>query len=64
MPQPLADKSPSLAAGITIVAGTAVAAGMFSLPVVSSGMWFSWSILLLALTWFFYAQISFDPNYS
>ncbi|MDE0975744.1 MAG: tryptophan permease [Arenicellales bacterium] len=53
MPQPLADKPPSLAAGITIVAGTAVGAGMFSLPVVSSGMWFSWSVLLLALTWFF-----------
>jgi tryptophan-specific transport protein len=53
VPQPLADKPPSLAAGITIVAGTAVGAGMFSLPVVSSGMWFSWSVLLLALTWFF-----------
>lgn len=53
MPQALADKPPSLAAGITIVAGTAVGAGMFSLPVVSAGMWFSWSILLLAFTWFF-----------
>ncbi|HAT25863.1 MAG TPA: tryptophan permease [Gammaproteobacteria bacterium] len=53
MPQALADKPPSLVAGITIVAGTAVGAGMFSLPVVSAGMWFSWSILLLAFTWFF-----------
>jgi tryptophan-specific transport protein len=53
VPQALADKPPSLAAGITIVAGTAVGAGMFSLPVVSAGMWFSWSILLLAFTWFF-----------
>lgn len=25
---------------------------MFSLPIVSSGMWFSWSLLLLAGTWF------------
>jgi len=25
---------------------------MFSLPVVSSGMWFSWSLLLLLVTWF------------
>jgi tryptophan-specific transport protein len=53
VPQALADKPPSLVAGITIVAGTAVGAGMFSLPVVSAGMWFSWSILLLAFTWFF-----------
>jgi len=64
LPQSLADNSPSLAAGITIFAGTALGAGMFSLPVGSSGMWFGWSILLLALTWFFYAQISFDPNNS
>jgi tryptophan-specific transport protein len=42
----------SLAAGITIVAGTAVGAGMFSLPIVSAGMWFSWSLLLLLGTWF------------
>ncbi len=25
---------------------------MFSLPVVSSGMWFSWSLILLVFTWF------------
>lgn len=25
---------------------------MFSLPIVSSGMWFSWSLLLLLFTWF------------
>ena len=25
---------------------------MFSLPIVSSGMWFSWSLLLLVFTWF------------
>ena len=34
------------------MAGTAVGAGMFSLPVISSGMWFEWSALLLVCTWF------------
>ena len=38
--------------GITIVTGTAVGAGMFSLPIISSGMWFEWSTLLLICTWF------------
>ena len=33
--------------------GTAVGAGMFSLPIISSGMWFEWSALLLVGTWFF-----------
>lgn len=42
----------SLVPGIAIIAGTAVGAGMFSLPVVSSGMWFGWSILLMLFTWF------------
>ena len=45
-------KPPSVIVGAAIVTGTAVGAGMFSIPVVSSGMWFSWSLLLLALTWF------------
>ncbi len=35
-----------------IIAGTAVGAGMFSLPVVSSGMWFAWSSLFMLITWF------------
>ena len=38
--------------GIAIIAGTSVGAGMFSLPIVSSGMWFSWSVLLLLASWF------------
>lgn len=42
----------SLIPGIAIIAGTAVGAGMFSLPLVSSGMWFGWSLLLMVLTWF------------
>ena len=45
-------RRPPLIVGVSIVAGTAVGAGMFSLPVVSSGMWFSWSLLLLVFTWF------------
>lgn len=35
-----------------IIAGTAVGAGMFSLPVVMSGVWFNISMVALLLTWF------------
>lgn len=35
-----------------IVAGTTIGAGMFSLPVVSSGMWFSWSLVTLVAVCF------------
>lgn len=45
-------KPPSLIIGISIIAGTSVGAGMFSLPIASAGMWFSWSLLLLVFTWF------------
>ncbi|NIB38442.1 tryptophan permease [Pseudomaricurvus alkylphenolicus] len=38
--------------GAMLIAGTAVGAGMFSMPSISSGMWFSWSILCLIVTWF------------
>lgn len=41
-----------------ITVGTAVGAGMFSLPVVSAGMWFSWSIVCLLVSWFCMYQIS------
>jgi tryptophan-specific transport protein len=68
------DKStPSLLSGIAIVAGTAVGAGMFSLPIVSSGMWFSWSLVLLVVSWFFMyhsslmimeANLNFEPGAS
>ncbi len=46
-------RSPPVILGITIVAGTSIGAGMFSLPLVSAGMWFSWSFLLLIISWFF-----------
>ena len=35
-----------------IVAGTTIGAGMFSLPVVSSGMWFGWSLITLMVACF------------
>ena len=65
--------SPSLILGITIVAGTSVGAGMFALPLVSAGMWFSWSFVLLIVSWFFMyhsslmileANLNFDPGAS
>lgn len=46
-------RSPPLILGISIVAGTSIGAGLFSLPLVSAGMWFSWSFVLLIISWFF-----------
>ncbi|WP_035387478.1 amino acid permease [Ferrimonas senticii] len=40
-------KMPSILGGAMIIAGTAVGAGMFALPVYSAGMWFSVSMALL-----------------
>ena len=45
-------KNKSVLIGTMITAGSAIGAGMFSLPIVSSGMWFSLSVLCLFLTWF------------
>lgn len=45
-------KSTSIITGVMLTAGTAVGAGMFSLPVVSSGMWFVISILCLLFVWY------------
>ncbi|WP_028771884.1 tryptophan permease [Shewanella waksmanii] len=42
----------SILGGAMIIAGTAVGAGMFSLPVVGAGMWFSYSLLMMVLVWF------------
>ncbi|RYV02921.1 tryptophan permease [Shewanella sp. OPT22] len=47
-----AKKYPSIIGGAMIVAGTAVGAGMFSLPVVGAGMWFSYSVFMLIGVWF------------
>jgi len=38
--------------GTMITAGSAIGGGMFSLPIVSSGMWFNWAVLSFILIWF------------
>lgn len=45
-------KRPSVFGGAMIISGTAVGAGMFSIPIVTSGVWFSGSTLMLIYTWF------------
>ncbi|NRD72285.1 tryptophan permease [Shewanella sp. VB17] len=42
----------SVLGGAMIIAGTAVGAGMFSLPVVGAGMWFAYSLVMLLAVWF------------
>nr|WP_314263854.1 tryptophan permease [uncultured Moellerella sp.] len=44
-------KRPSVLGGAMIIAGTAVGAGMFSIPIVTSGIWFTGSVVLLIYTW-------------
>ncbi|UJF18169.1 aromatic amino acid transporter [Vibrio sp. SS-MA-C1-2] len=39
--------SPHILGGAMIIAGTAIGGGMLSLPIISAGMWFGWSILIL-----------------
>ncbi|MEX3099215.1 aromatic amino acid transport family protein, partial [Serratia ureilytica] len=41
----------SVLGGAMIMAGTAVGAGMFSIPIVTSGVWFSGSVALLVYAW-------------
>lgn len=48
----MATNNKSILTGIMLTAGTAVGAGMFSLPVVSSGMWFVLSTVCLLLIWY------------
>ncbi|HGN1705942.1 TPA: tryptophan permease [Providencia rettgeri] len=43
-------KRPSILGGAMIIAGTAVGAGMFSIPMVTSGVWFTGSVALLIYT--------------
>ncbi|CBJ90822.1 tryptophan permease [Xenorhabdus nematophila] len=43
-------KRPSIFGGAMIITGTAVGAGMFSIPIVTSGVWFTGSIILLVYT--------------
>lgn len=44
------NKKPSIIGGAMIIAGTAVGAGMFSIPMVTSGVWFTGSVVLLIYT--------------
>lgn len=44
-------KRPSFLGGAMIIAGTAIGAGMFSIPVVTAGIWFTGSVVLLIYTW-------------
>lgn len=43
---------PSALGGIFIITGTSIGAGMFSLPVLTSNMWFGWAVLFLCVSWF------------
>ncbi|WP_416427685.1 tryptophan permease [Pseudomonas sp. App30] len=46
------NRRPSILAGAMVIGGTIVGAGMFSLPVMMSGLWFYGSVAMLVLTWF------------
>ena len=35
-----------------VVAGTAIGAGMLGLPMISAGMWFNWSLVVIFVSWF------------
>lgn len=53
-----AKKPTTILSGTVMVAGCAVGAGMFSLPTVSSGMWFGWSVVCMILSWFCMYHVS------
>ncbi|WP_297263001.1 aromatic amino acid transporter [uncultured Desulfovibrio sp.] len=38
--------------GSMVVAGTAIGAGMLGLPMISAGMWFNWSLVVIFVSWF------------
>jgi len=63
----------SILTGIMITAGSAIGAGMFSLPVAASGMWFCYSIICLLFLWLLNywaalyileANVQFEPGAS
>ncbi|SQD78801.1 aromatic amino acid transporter [Moritella yayanosii] len=43
---------PSSLSGIFIITGTSIGAGMFSLPILTSNMWFGWAVLFLCVSWY------------
>lgn len=46
------DAQPSALGGVFIITGTSIGAGMFSLPVLTSNMWFGWAVLFLCVSWY------------
>ncbi len=48
----LFSRSRSAFGGAMIIAGTSLGVGMFSIPIVTAGVWFVGSVLLLVATWF------------
>ncbi|QUM90719.1 tryptophan transporter [Moritella sp. 36] len=46
------DEKPSSLGGVFIITGTSIGAGMFSLPVLTSSMWFGWAVLFLCVSWY------------
>ena len=46
------DAQVSSLGGIFIITGTCIGAGMFSLPVLTSNMWFGWAVLFLCVSWY------------
>ena len=43
--------SPPLLHGVVLVTSATIGAGIFSLPVVSAGMWFTWTAACLFAVW-------------
>lgn len=41
----------SILYGVMLVSGGAIGAGMFSLPIVSAGMWFGWTVVCFLAVW-------------
>ncbi len=46
------EQSGSAFGGTMIVAGTAIGAGMFSIPIATSGMWYGYSVLMMLFAWY------------
>lgn len=52
----MSSSKPSVIYGAALIAGGSIGAGMFSLPIVSAGMWFGWSAVALVFVWWFSYQ--------
>ena len=45
------NQSPPLFHGVVLVTSATIGAGIFSLPIVSAGMWFPWTVICLIAVW-------------